>query len=220
MSAISSFTDSRGSRATPVSIQRSGDVLKLKTLESGKYAGLISNPALSRLLDEVNVKLIATLAEPLPLPNGTRGKKEKISRPQERSVRIVVYGSKTDRFIVGSMLSDTALYLQQPSAAECERDAEYFNPHYLVRPGSQMPKLDTLSISSDRRNETPAENLDEVNKNRFMQIFDIADGMDICSQIRPSGRLSSTLKELVAPIHVQPAVNMLQPSTYRPCNDG
>jgi hypothetical protein len=169
--------------------------LKLKTLDSDKYAGLISCSVLGTLLDEVNVNFIATLATGTHQSNGGIGKISKLDRPQERAVRIVIYGLKDDRYTVGNMLSDAGIFLQQPSVTECDRDTEYCNPHYLVRPGSQMPRLDALSICTDTRNAAISDQLDEVNKHRFMQIFDTADGKEIRSHIRPSGRLASTLKE-------------------------
>jgi hypothetical protein len=93
------------------------------------------------------------------------------------------------------LLSDAGLFLQQPSAAECIGDIEYCNPHYLVRPGSQMPKLDELSISLDMQNTAMSETLDEASKNRFMRIFDFANDTNISSRITPSPRLRSTLME-------------------------
>ncbi|KAF2792116.1 hypothetical protein K505DRAFT_408838 [Melanomma pulvis-pyrius CBS 109.77] len=197
VNATSSFTGSKESNIAPVSISCFGDVLKLRFLDSKKHAGLITLPVLGRLLNEFNVKFTATLAAPATQP---KPEPYKMYRPREMyqdqdcTVRIIVYGLKSDGRAIGNMLSDAGLFLQQPSATECDREVEYSNPHYLVRPGSQMPKLEELSLSSDTRNATTPEILDEVNKNRFMQIFDFANDVGIYPRITPSSRLSSTLK--------------------------
>lgn len=197
INATSSFTSTKGGTSAPVRIQKSGDILKLKALDGDKYAGVISSPVLGQLLDEFSVKLSATLELPPPSTKASASQMAKLDRPRGHTVRIVIYGLKNDRFVVGNMLSEAGLFLQQPSATECERDIEYCNPHYLVRPGSQMPKLNALSISSDIKLAATSELLDEVNKHRFMRIFDTAHDMGIRFQIRPSERLASTLKECV-----------------------
>jgi hypothetical protein len=90
------------------------------------------------------------------------------------------------------------LYLQQPSATECDRGVEYSNPHYLVRPGRKMPILSDFSGTDDVRKAIAPETLDEVKRNQFMQIFDVAIDSGIQPQIKASPRLRSTLKEYVA----------------------
>ncbi|KAF2191078.1 hypothetical protein K469DRAFT_746516 [Zopfia rhizophila CBS 207.26] len=195
--ATSSFTDSHGSKIAPVNIRHFGDILKLNFQDSNKYAGLLTLPALGKLLDEFYVKFTATLiaSQSRPSQASRKVKVKDLVRTQECSVRIVVYGMKRDKSAVGSLLSDAGLYLQQPSAEECDRDVEYCNPHYLLRPGAQMPKLDELSISSNARKGGSSEMLDEVNKSRFMQIFDFANDVSNCLQVVPSSRLCSTLKD-------------------------
>ena len=195
--AMSSFTGNQGVKVAPVDIRPFGDILKLYFQDSRKYAGLLTLPVLSKLLDEFSVKFTATLVASQSRPSQTsgRGKTKNLGPTQECSVRIVVYGLKYEKSAVGNLLSDAGLFLQEPPAAECIRDVEYCNPHYLVRPGSQMPKLDELSISSNVQNTAMSETLDEAGKNRFMRIFDFANDTNIFSQIIPSPRLRSTLKE-------------------------
>ena len=95
---------------------------------------------------------------------------------------------------MGNLLSDAGSFLQQPSASECDTTVEYFNPHYLTRPGARMPTLnDSVGVLEEAG---MTEILDEVNKNQLMQIFDHADANDyLPSQIIPSPRLRSTLRE-------------------------
>ena len=197
VNAMSSFTGSQGMKVVPVDIRPFGDILKLYFQDSTKYAGLLTLPVLSKLLDEFSVKFTATLvaSQPRPSQASHRGKMKNLGSTQECSVRIIVYGLKCEKSAVGNLLSDASLFLQQPSAAECIREVEYCNPHYLVRPGYQMPKLDELSISSDVQNAAMLETLDEASKNRFMRIFDFANDTNIPSQVIPSPRLRSTLKE-------------------------
>ena len=194
--AMSSFTSSQGSKIVPVNIRPFGDILKLHLQDSNKYVGLLTLPVFSMLLSKFSVRFIATLVASQSPPYQASGReKVKNSVPtQDYSARIIVYGLKRDKSAVGNLLSDAGLYLQQPSAAECGREVEYCNPHHLLRPGSQMPKLDELSISSDVRNVPTSETLDEVNKNRFMQVFESANDITISAQIIPSPRLRSTLQ--------------------------
>ena len=194
--AMSSFTSSQGNKIVPVHIRPFGDVLKLHLQDSNKYVGLLTLPVFSMLLDEFSVRLTATMIASQSPPYQASGReKVKNSVPtQDCSVRIIVYGLKRDKSAVGNLLSHAGLYLQQPSAAECDREVEYCNPHHLLRPGSQMPKLDELSITSDVRNVPTSETLDEVNKNRFMQIFESANDITISAQIIPSPRIRSTLQ--------------------------
>ena len=95
---------------------------------------------------------------------------------------------------MGNLLSDAGSFLQQPSASECDTTVEYFNPHFLIRPGARMPALsDSVEFLEDAG---MAEVLDEVNKYQLMQIFDHADANDyVLSQLIPSSRLNCTLRE-------------------------
>jgi hypothetical protein len=181
----------------PVTLRTLGDMVMLNFQDSSKYAGVINQPFLCKILEKENVKFVATLTtSPLPKDQERNGEKKKYPvKPQDCSVRIVIYGLFSERSVVGDMLSSAGLYLQQPSVSECDRNTEYSNPHYLIRPGSNMPRLEDLSIHSDIRNITTSERLDEVNRNRLSQLFDTANDSGIRSQITPSPRLCSSLKE-------------------------
>ena len=138
------------------------DIIKLYFQDSIKYAGLLALPALRRLLDEFNVKLRATLIASRSEPSPTTVKNTKNHFTSHQcSVRIVVYGLKKEKSGVSELLSNATLYFQPPSATECGTDAEYCNPHYLVRPGCQLPVLDELSISSDTRTSKASETLND-----------------------------------------------------------
>src|SRR5436190_13655453 len=53
-----------------------------------------------------------------------------------RSLQITLYGYRQDCDGVGTLLSENKLYLQQPSSFDTS--AIYFNPQYLLRPGSEF----------------------------------------------------------------------------------
>ena len=194
--AISSFTGDQGSRIAPVNIRPCRDILKLYFQDSNKYAGLIALPALCSLLDKCHVKFGATLIASPSKPSPARVKNTK-SRfaSHECSVRIIIYGLKSEKGAVGELLSNASLYLQQPSATEHGTDAEYCNPHYLVRPGGQLPVLEELAISSDTRTKEASETLNEAEKSRLLRLFESTDDFGVASQLIASPRLRSTLKE-------------------------
>ncbi|KAK2017313.1 hypothetical protein LZ32DRAFT_23401 [Colletotrichum eremochloae] len=88
----------------------------------------------------------------------------------------------------------SVLWSTHPTANECDMDVEYFNPHFLVRPGSHMPRLAELEISSNNANTASSGTIDEKSKNRLMQIFDSAYDDGIMSTTAPSPRLRASLK--------------------------
>lgn len=194
--ALSSFTGDQGSNMAPVKIRPCRDILKLYFQDSNKYAGLLALPALCSLLDNFLVKFDATLiaSPPKPSPTRVRDTKSRFTS-HESSVRIIIYGLKSEKFAVGELLSNASLYLQHPSATECGTDAEYCNPHYLVRPGCQLPALEELVISSDTRTKEASGTLDEVEKSRLLRLFDSTDDFGVASKLIASPRLRSTLKE-------------------------
>jgi hypothetical protein len=182
---------------TPVTLNPLGDVMKLSFQDSRKYAGILALSALCKLQEEFNIDYTANM-----MASGSRkdqptasGKTKKPNSVHDCSVRIVVYGAKSEGTSVGRLLSDSGLYLQHPLAAEPHKHVNYWNPHYLLRPGSQMPKLEALSISLDVNNVTSTDSLDETHKSRFMQIFDSANGPNNLLSPIASPRLKSILKE-------------------------
>jgi hypothetical protein len=194
--ALSSFTGDQGSYTVPVKIRPCRDILMLYFQDSNKYAGLVELPTLCTLLDKFTVEFRATLIASPSKPSPARVKKTRIRfASHECSVRIIVYGLKSEKSAVSELLSNATLYLQHPSATECETGVEYCNPHYLVRPGCQLPVLEELSMSSNTRNTKTSEMLDEVQKGRLLRAFDSTDDFGVASQITASQRLRSTLKQ-------------------------
>ncbi|RMJ16006.1 hypothetical protein CDV36_004313 [Fusarium kuroshium] len=182
-----------------VDMRPCGTLVKLYTLDSSKYAGIVPEPALLTLLAMPSVKINASMIAPEPHSSKGKGKRTDSSMEQpslELTLRIIVYGAMRDRTNIGNLLSSAGLYFQQPSprdAQQLDLDAEYFNPHYLVRPGCQMPRLEDLAITSD--DSTPTACLDEAAKGQLMGIFDLAGDLAIKPTTRPSPRLRSKLKQ-------------------------
>jgi len=114
-------------------------------------------------------------------------------------VRIVIHGFLSDKTVIGDTLSNSNLFLQHPYESECLPGASYQNPHYFVRPGYSMPKLEDLQISSygsnGSMNHQSNGHLTEADKSQLLKLFETA--MDVGSTaniIKPSPRLVTTLK--------------------------
>lgn len=195
--AMSTFTGSSEIKQAPVSIAVYGDMLEMSFQDSNKYAGLINSSVLRTLVNDWSIQFNAVLIAPHYKKDSVskKPKVHKTSSSEECSVRIIVYGLASERSAVGDLLSDDGLYLQHPSISEYDRNVEYINPHYLLRPGAQMPNLEQLSINSDSGAEKLSESLDEANKTRFIRIFDLANEVGGPLTIQPSHRLRSTLQE-------------------------
>jgi len=174
--------------------------MKITFQQSKKYAGILALSALCKLQEEFNIEYTANMmASGSGKDQRTTSRKATIPHSaKECSVRIVVYGVRSEGISVGRLLSNAGLYFQHPSTTELYRHVDYWNPHYLLRPGSQMPKLGSLSVSSNVNNVTTTESIDEVHKSRFMQIFNTANGSSGLQHLTPSPRLKTKLKELVS----------------------
>jgi hypothetical protein len=155
--------------SSSVDLEKFGEIVKIKFHSSGKYAGLIKLPVIRKLLDDTAVQSSATMIEARPSST------ERLTRKgstlwHSSTVRIVLAGPQQEKSRIGNLLSDAHQFLQHPYAEECG-EFEYCNPHYLVRPGASMPKLqDADGISS--ASAKPLSSLTELNKSRVMRIFD------------------------------------------------
>jgi hypothetical protein len=193
---MSSFEIGQENNTIPVVVRPFGQMIKLSTVDSNKYVGIVTLPVLAKVLDEFRIKFTATLTMSLPEPckkNVQAKVKDKI-RSRECSLRLVVQGLKCEQSAVGTLLSESGLYFQQPFASECDGSLEYSNPHYLLRPGSKMPTLDEPVLSPDVSNLKSSETFDEVARSRFMRLFDLANDT-FRPKIIASPRLRSTMKE-------------------------
>ncbi|EEU34941.1 uncharacterized protein NECHADRAFT_79818 [Fusarium vanettenii 77-13-4] len=194
------FRGRQESQATTaaVDMRPCGSFIKLYTLDSSKYAGIVTEPALLTLLSEPSVKVNASLVAPESRSSKSKAETQDSSGLEPTpTLRMVVYGTMRNSTNVGNLLSNAGLCFQQPSPRDVQQldlDAEYFNPHYLVRPGSQMPRLEDLAIASDDATTTTC--LDEAAKGQLMGIFDMAGDLGIKPTTTPSPRLRHQLTAL------------------------
>lgn len=146
-------------------------MVKIKLQHSDKYVGLIRVPVIRELLGDAAVQICATLIESTRDPSEPSSKKG-LTLWHSFEARIVLAGLQPDRFRVGKLLSDSHLFLQHPYVEECG-ELEYCNPHYLVRPGASMPKLQA-AVGFASASTKPLGSLTELNKSRVLRIFDSA----------------------------------------------
>lgn len=169
--------------------------VKLSSQDTQRYAGIINNATLAKIFREFTIKADAKLVTPTNSRKTTSKKELKTFRsPVDCPVRIVLYGLAIDQDIIGNILGDAGFYFQHPLPSEYDSSMQYCNPHYLLRPGSQLPTLEEDSATGcDRKVESDL--LNASNKGRFMRLFDEASEIILRTSIEPSSRLKSTLKE-------------------------
>ncbi|KFA48846.1 hypothetical protein S40293_01496 [Stachybotrys chartarum IBT 40293] len=235
--ATSSFKGRDGMKEVPVDVTLFEHRLKLSFQDTGKYAGIMKNEAISRLLSELCATFAAKLIAPVVAKKPfSKSRNFKTTFPQDCAVRLVVYGFMADQNAIGDILGAAGLYLQHPSSTEYDGLIPYHNPHYLLSPGSQMPAVDMLARDmSDAVIEKSI--LDESTKWRLMTLFDETgdEGMQrMAASLKPSPRLRSTLQQHQAtalawlaeieagsvvrkgfPSLWQPYSNPASPNTYR-----
>lgn len=179
----------------PVTVELCGKTLQINTLDSGQHMGSVSSEysaAIYQLRGKAKVVLTATVLFP-----HNRSRHLQYIRA---TLRVVLYGSLSEKDTVAKILSDGNLHLQHPSADEYNGRVPYFNPQYLLRPEASMPDLKTLRVPSPARlfGTGAQTSLTENERSRLLQIFESAHDPDASCKIRPSKRLQSTLKEYVA----------------------
>ena len=191
---ISSYAEVQTNKVSPAYLKHSGGLSQIFLQDSNRYAGILALPVPCRLAKDYNVHLKSTLYASEPEPGRGRGERLK-SRSKECPFRVIVYGLEKEKGLVGSVLSDARIFLQHPSAADCSGHVEYRNPHYLLRPSSAMPDLESLSLETRRDDPAESDELSDVARGRLQGIFDCVDTRDIESPrgVIGSGRLRSKL---------------------------
>lgn len=179
----------------PVLLSRDGDIISLRFEEHKQFAGIIVSKDLQRLLKEFAVHLTATLT--VKQSQTVKGKNKDTSGPKLRRdnalARILIYGQAEDRNGVGDLMSESGLFFQHPTAEEADTSVPYFNPHLLLRPGAEMPRIEGLSISASESVVEASGKLDEVGKGLIWKIFDQANGFSGVTKVTESRRLKSKL---------------------------
>ena len=183
----------------PVTAETSGNALKILDQVSMAQIGSASlsmSPVIVYLQERAKVSFTATIIAP------ENGRQRQYVRA---TLRLIVFGFRSEGQTVAKTLSDGDLYLQHPSISECGSQVPYFNPQYFVRPGGSMPKLENLAIPSRRPGGGTRDALTEVEKNRMLQIFESAQDPGAAFGVRPSLRLQTVLKEFVVPFYLIPS---------------
>jgi hypothetical protein len=206
----SSFALENGAHSVPVNLKPFGGIFMLHSQNSGAHVGILNNTGLVNALRQVRLKLDATVLFSKIKDMRDSGKpKMKKSAPakaaRDYSIRIILYGLQGDKMVIGDLLSDTGFFLQHPYAAEIIPEVQYDNPHYLLHPGAEMPKLEHLHLDIVDDSSAQTEPGNEISKSRFLQIFETAeaDGGTVTTMKTPlSPRLRSPLMryETVRPI--------------------
>ncbi|KAL6821028.1 SNF2 family N-terminal domain-containing protein [Trichoderma sp. SZMC 28015] len=193
--ATSSFKGHEGATNAPVTLEALETKVKLSSQDTQRYARIINNATLAKIFREFTIKADAKLVTPTNSRKKTSKKEVKSFRlPVDCPVRIVLYGLATDQYTIGNILGNAGFYFQHPLPSEYDSNMQYCNPHYLLRPGSQLPTLEEDSVTGcDRKVESDL--LNASNKGRFMRLVDEASEIILRTSIEPSSRLKSTLKE-------------------------
>jgi hypothetical protein len=174
-------------------------MIKLSSQDSNKHVGIMPVPELATLMRDFPVRLSAKLLPPdgksEHSPWLERGEALKLTLPQEFVVRIVVCGLLNHGTTVGDLLAKAGLYLQPPFINEFNRALKYMNPHWLLRPGSEMPTLAETESSDDPQAIMGSDIMNEARKCQFMRLFDAANDGHARPMVRPSPRLSAVLTD-------------------------
>ena len=184
----------------------------LQNQNSGAHVGILNNSGLVNALQQLRIKLDATvlISEVKDMRESGKPKMRKhapAKAAREYSIRINLYGLLDDKVTMGGLLSDAGFFLQPPYAGEIIPEVQYDNPHYLLRPGAEMPKLEHLHLDIVDDSSTQPETGNEISKSRFLQIFETAeaDGATVTTmKTSPSPRLRSPLMRYET---VRPTVN-------------
>ncbi|KAG5774834.1 hypothetical protein H9Q73_011502 [Fusarium xylarioides] len=179
LEATSSFLKTRQELETTVNLQECGGIVKLTTADTGAYAGILKASFPSVLLHRPSVKLSALLTAPA-------------------SLRVIIFSHMEETAQIGTLLSNYDLFLQHPSPRDIEYfelEMEYFNPQFLVTPGSRMPQLEDLAIEYNESTSNASLALDDQKKGQLIGIFDTAADLSIRPTTEPSPRLQTRLKD-------------------------
>jgi hypothetical protein len=148
------------------------------------------------LLDHHTGKALATLARSYPVTfKAHLGKKcPTLGRSTSndcRPLQITLYGLRQDSNAVGTLLSENKLYIQHPNTSESS--VVYFNPQYLLRPGSQIK----MPVPEDFQSCVREKQMVHAVKSQMLRVFDAAVGPAIFSEVQVSKRLTTVLKSYV-----------------------
>ncbi|KAF5986264.1 hypothetical protein FBULB1_2486 [Fusarium bulbicola] len=172
----------------PIELRFSGHVISLHVEGSGNYMGRIDSKAIVDLVQNYQVTLVATLECP---PVKKQKSTESFQTP--KTLHVVIYGLRKDVDDIGDFLEDSELFLQHPSKYDTR--LEYLNPQYLLRPGSSIPRADCATFQALANQHSSDQVMEDKAKCEVHQVFDSASGPSTFTQVQPSPRLRTSLKE-------------------------
>lgn len=160
------------------------DVVMVHHAQTTKYGGLLDHDtgqALAALSRSYSIKFEAYLSEKASTL------KKSISNDCY-SLQITLYGLRRDSDAVGTLLSEKKLYLQQPN--KFDSSAVYFNPQYLLRPGSEFK----LQVQEDFQSSAREKQMVQAVRSEILRVFDAAVGPATFDEVQVSKRLTADLK--------------------------
>ncbi|KAF4452090.1 hypothetical protein F53441_5022 [Fusarium austroafricanum] len=188
----------------PVTLGFEGRLLRVQEETSNRRIAVMISNAFFQLVNECAVTLTANVCGKKPPVVYTS--KEKVQTLSELdgvkfcSLRVIVYGFLQQKDEIAAILAKDELFLQHPGKTEFDRSVKYFNPHYLLPPGQDMPEVEKLTTyaccsrwSSKSRELQPS--MPEHEQSQVLQIFNTAyQPKGALKMIEPSPRLVTKLK--------------------------
>ncbi|KAF4495970.1 SNF2 family domain containing protein [Fusarium agapanthi] len=172
----------------PIELRFSGHVISLHVEGSGNYMGRIESKAIVDLVQDYQVTLATTLECP-----PVKKKKSIESFQTPKILHVVIYGLRKDMDDIGDFLEDSELFLQHPT--EYDTRLEYLNPQYLLRPGSSISRADCATFQALANQHSSDQVMEDKAKSEVHRVFDSASGPSTFTQVQPSPRLRTSLKE-------------------------
>jgi hypothetical protein len=167
-----------------VTLKIYNDMVMVHHTQTAKYGGLLDHgtgQALAALSRNYSVTFEAFLDKKAPTL-------KKSASNNCRSLQITLYGLRQDSDAVGILLSKNKLYLQDPNTFDSS--AVYFNPHYLLRPGSEFKLL----VEEDFQSSVRERQMAQAVRSQILRVFDAAVGPATFCEVQVSKRLTAELK--------------------------
>lgn len=192
-----------GLRSVAVNLKAHGDIFILQTKALETYVGILGDSRVVSTLTGFPLRIDATLL----ISEDTISKQRAKSKPtkhtsaesaRQYALRIVVHGLRCDKETIGDLLADADLFLQHPSADEMLPEVKYDNPHYLVRPGTEMTRPKDLQLEpyDDDKGSVQGKQEHRFRNSELLRLFETVftdDGAVKVPNILPSLRLRSSL---------------------------
>jgi hypothetical protein len=167
-----------------VTLKVYNDMVMVRHAQTAEYGGLLDHDtgkALAALSRNYPVTFKAFLEEKAPAL-------KKSASNNCCSLQITLYGLRQDSDAVGTLLSENKMYLQQPNTFDSS--AVYFNPQYLLRPGSEFKML----VQEDFQNPIREKQMAQAVRSQILRVFDAAVGPATFCEVQVSKRLTADLK--------------------------